>query len=927
MNSVSVFLAMTRYPITRQFTVAPLPGIVYAQLIGAGVSTLVNVFVMPSTSSRKLVGSFRSLLKQMSDCCEYFETSAGLLGQKGHRKSEDARTMRSNLRKRAEGFGQAVGGSRYETTIERFSQLDYHRIFIVANKLAGSFGTMCLPFEIDDEFYHLVQDSSAKMQHGSMTKPTSSSTTSLRSSIDSSEPKPGSINSKHYKTHRRMHSETRIHRHQFERSMAELAETQRRQELRAAGIKQALGPITAQTALHRCILAILLDRSSDMEHGSSTKSLFHLVAFSFRGYRAAPPRHLGATTSTGNSINIGDYVRCADMAEGPSIELRAKLRLLGLDQLATVVEQHIEVYEKAEVACIQMIAPYDNSVDMKQTHEQHIIVLSFIGALRENAICLCNLLWALHEVNEKRPMGVQMWLPKLSWSWLYRGRVDEDDSEDVEPESEDWNLENAFNVDGTESLSDSKSSLYDRRFESDTTGDVSSGHSETEYPEESVSHVMQHPLARAASRAVDWLRRPKTQYAIKFVITMMAWAIWSFIGVTQDFFLTNNGTWGLLSISAVFGITVGSTFSAGLTRVLGVAVSGAWAIVAWLASRYGSRTAYLPCLCCIGYFVVSHYVSFYVPWLAPAGPVMIISFSSVLFTAYNSNSSTGQGTSLGWKHVAVNAVAIAFVFIVSALFLPYRARTALRRRLADLIRLNSLTVQSVNYMHVAQAVFPTVHSNERRRVEAYIYRSRIQIAKCRGLLAPAAREPSVHERFQASAHRRLIDTLELQLEWLMYSYFSIHHSPGQARLAWVIRQVLAMREDVIGAKTVFNSMLASALHAKSKLPAYLPDIGTARHQFIAHVLPLLAEDGSRGFDVTYLSRWNVGILHLIASQADLCSAVRTIVGAETDQWPEELGAMLDRIELLPHDDLGAEAEMARGQWFRRLPKYCALRNL
>ncbi|KAJ2259101.1 hypothetical protein GGI13_000162 [Coemansia sp. RSA 455] len=987
LNAVQVYLAMTSYPVSRRFTAATLPGILYAQLIGAAISTMVNIFVMPSTSSRKLVGSFRALVLQMSECCEFFDTSASVLGQKGQKSSEDALRMRLALRAKSERFGQVVGGSRYETTVERFSQLDYHRIFNASNKLSGSFGTMCLPFEIDDNFYRHLEDPSTKMHHGRMTSPSmvsihSSSGSDMRKSV------------RHH--HRRFHSDSKMHHngspHQVEQSLASLAEMHRRQETRAAGLKQALGPIKAQVGLHRQVLTILLDRSRDMEHGSPTKSLFHLVANLFRVYTAKQRDGFNFMGVDGDDFNISDYVSNADICAGQlSARFQARLVQLSLTQLAVVVEQHIELFEQAELACIQMIAPYDRT-DSVLAHEQHVIVLSFVGALRENAVHLCNLLRTLHLINEKRPNRVQIWFPKLSWSWLYRGRTDEDDGHDVEPETEDWDLENAFDL---ESDAESKSSIAtelstgtngqsrtdeqlpsvngayssaissddevsgrergDTATESETSilpqrhrGRHSHDHrhfhrhptrqsppkeqpllgSRLDQQQDPLANVMRHPAAQVASKVLDWVRRPKTKYALKFTITIMVWSIWAFLGFSENFFRTTNGAWGLTCIGSMFGITVGSTLIAGLTRVLGVSLSGAWAIVAWQASREGV-TPYPAYFCCIVYFAASYYMIFFIPRLALAGPAMLISFTSVLFTAYREGQGS-KGSSLGWKHVAVNVVAIVFAFVVSALFMPYKARTALRRRLAEIFHLNSLIIQAINYMHIARADFPTVHANERIRVDDHIARSRILISKCRGLLRPASREPSVHDRFQALAHRQLIDTLELQLEWLMYSFFT-HSSHSSQTLSQVIRQILAMREDIIGAKTTFNSILASALYAKTRLPPYLPDIGTARHQLVSHMTPLLSEEYSRSLDITYLSRWNVGILHVIASQTDLCFAVRAIVGAETDLWPEEVGFMLDCIEMAPlgQTPRGANMESTsllplKGQWFSRLPKYYPL---
>ncbi|KAJ1805265.1 hypothetical protein LPJ75_005362 [Coemansia sp. RSA 2598] len=66
-------------------------------------------------------------------------------------------------------------------------------------------------------------------------------------------------------------------------------------------------------------------------------------------------------------------------------------------------------------------------------------------------------------------------------------------------------------------------------------------------------------------------------------------------------------------------------------------------------------------------------------------------------------------------------------------------------------------------------------------------------------------------------------------------------------------------------------------------------------------------------------------------------SVRAIVGAETDKWPEDVGFMLDSMEMAPpghvsfdHGSLlfypspEVESELGqRGKWFRRLPKYAA----
>ncbi|KAJ2783044.1 hypothetical protein GGI15_002729 [Coemansia interrupta] len=962
-NTASALLALTSYPELFKYEVRPLPGIVYAQLVGAGISTCVNIFVMPSTSSRRLVGALRGLLKEMHECCVYFDQMVPALGLEalGRRlDSEKARERRVSLRRAAELFGRVVGGSRYETTIERFSQVDYHRIFLRANKLASVFGTMCLPFEIDERFHQHLDDPVMKMQHGTMTNPNSSMASLLSYKSE-----------RHANRSTPAFEETPLHMPEAGRTIAELAERHRRQEMSRQGVVSALLPVRAQIALHQQILDVLLERTERVERSSPTRSLFEMVLRAVKSYTRELPGDIGH--SAHGQTQLDEVIPESLVRENPEIAsaLHDGIARMSLEQMAEAVSLHALKYEKEVTECIKVIAPYSSQEDAR-THERHVVLLSFIGALRENAACMARMLMTLHRIDMRREDRVRIWFPKLSWNWLYRGRVDEDDEEEdsLGADAENWDLANAFGTDVDSldghsetgerrksrmpsespessefSSSESESELeinmqLQSRTGSSSSSSITSGSASSTRPAAqgqqeaevgAIYKTIDHPLARTARVFLDWLGRPKTRYAIKFTVSMMAWAIWAFIHWSRRFFIRNNASWGLSCIAAVLGVTIGSTLRAGLSRVLGVTLSGAWGIVVWRSSNRGYRTI-LPCVLCILYFVASFYMSFFTRRLASVSPVMVISFASVLFSAYV-DANRNEGTALGWKHVSVNIVAIVFAFFVSALFMPYKARTALRRRLAETLRLNSLITQSINHMHAARAEFPLVRRKEYRRAVAFVGRSRVLLAKCRQLVDPAEHEPSVHERFQTAAHTRLIDALELQLEWLLYSFFS-HATPTENRqaLAMTIRRAMAMREDIVGAKSAFNSMLASALYSRLRLPAYLPDIGTARHEFARRLHPLLHDTYTHSFEVTYLSRWHVGLWHVIGTQTDLVMSVRAIVGAETDRWPEEVGFMLDSLEMAPpgqvskrlgHHGHEQQRQDASSRWFSRLPKYAA----
>ncbi|KAJ2657025.1 hypothetical protein IWW48_004739 [Coemansia sp. RSA 1200] len=1050
-NATAVYLAFTVYPAQRSFIVRPLPGYIYAQLLGAAVSTIVNIFVMPSTSGRDLVSRLSCLLKTMTECCDFFNDSVADLGRQDHQRSKEALAMRASLHSNAENLGQTVSAARYETMIDRYSQHDYHHIFLSASELATSFSSMCLPLGIDRHFYYHLQDPSARMAYGSMasiydnTSPDEAASVANMQDIhdaatesgvnkDSNQANSGSQsrNPSHlsvtsYAGENRARSKTpaaepgvqRLKQHQYhhhhassvdlQKTLRDLAEHHMRMEIRTKSARLALVPIRRQIGLHRTILHVLLSRSQSLEHSSPAKSLFNMVARSVKSictrkhYKRAGMQGFGANggeeaeeteedgatrAEIGADAFAAQYIAAEEA--GASEELDAQLVHMGLSQLARIVDAHARLFEKKETAHIGRIAPYSTQLqqDDQPTHEKNVLLLSFIGILRENAICLAKLLRVLAAVNAVRPDYVQLWLPSLSWHWLnsQHGANEDDNNTNSAPQDEDWDLEKAFDdgdsADGygwhrsdseydsesgaesneeTESECDSGSNnkgkeaacstdeeeagLHIHITRSRATGASSKssasskGGSSSKSSSRRASAKKQHHhhhrqqihyggasagaiytlidnrYARVARFVLDWSRRPKTLYAVKFTATMMAWAVWAYIYPIHDFFVRNNGSWGLTCISAVFGVTIGSTVRAGASRLLASSLSGGWAIVTWKAGSHGSDP-FLSCVCLGVYFVVAMYAGFFVRRWAAVGPVMVISLASVLFTSYSVQSER-DAISLGWKHVVVNAIAILFATGVSAVFMPHRARAVLRLRLADVLRLNSRVVQSINHMHVARANFDAAYRSERRRARDFATRSRVLIAKCRALIPPAIREPGVHERFQAAAHARLIDTLELQLEWLLYSFFT-HSVQSSPALRAMIRRALPMREDIVGAKSAFNSMLASALSARTRLPAYLPDIATARDSFVQSIRPLLrTTQYASSFEITYLARWDVGIWHLIASQAALSHAVRAIVGAETDCWPETVGFMLDTLET-------AQAHAGKTlheRWFSRLPKY------
>ncbi|KAJ1941511.1 hypothetical protein EC988_006739, partial [Linderina pennispora] len=65
LNMIAPITSLTVTKVDRwRYNVRPLPSTIYAQLIGIGVSTLVNIFVWPRTSSRELARSFEEMMRE-----------------------------------------------------------------------------------------------------------------------------------------------------------------------------------------------------------------------------------------------------------------------------------------------------------------------------------------------------------------------------------------------------------------------------------------------------------------------------------------------------------------------------------------------------------------------------------------------------------------------------------------------------------------------------------------------------------------------------------------------------------------------------------------------------------------------------------------------------------------------------------------------
>ena len=86
-------------------------------------------------------------------------------------------------------------------------------------------------------------------------------------------------------------------------------------------------------------------------------------------------------------------------------------------------------------------------------------------------------------------------------------------------------------------------------------------------------------------KAMGFLRRDDTKFAIKVGVGAAMYALPSFLVSTRPIYRHFRGEWGLLSYMLVCSMTIGASNTTGYARFLGTCIGAVCAIIAWLASQ------------------------------------------------------------------------------------------------------------------------------------------------------------------------------------------------------------------------------------------------------------------------------------------------------------------------------------------------------
>ncbi|KAJ1928425.1 hypothetical protein FBU59_007131, partial [Linderina macrospora] len=315
----------------------------------------------------------------------------------------------------------------------------------------------------------------------------------------------------------------------------------------------SVAPVRELLELHQRVFLILIDRFVDLQKDTATKALLWLLT----RQKADVPEY--AVQTTGGEFD--------------------NLEAMSLAQIADYLDKQAAHFEVQETVCIRMIGPYQRLMDEK-TFNQYTVLMSFIGALRENSTAISRLLRLVDEILQKRPMKSRVWFPQLSIKWLLLGQANDLANGEFGPEEMGNNLETAYETDestpeldaetktgtmGDDSTDDEQMTMDD--VPRSTVFDAASEFSVAVKISKRFGWAVFAYMSPYILAANTWFHQRQTQYALKFTLAMLLWGIWAYIGVTYRFFVRNYGNWGLTAIAFVFNVTVGSTLDAGIKRL------------------------------------------------------------------------------------------------------------------------------------------------------------------------------------------------------------------------------------------------------------------------------------------------------------------------------------------------------------------------
>ncbi|KAF9179530.1 hypothetical protein BGZ51_006853 [Haplosporangium sp. Z 767] len=170
------------------------------------------------------------------------------------------------------------------------------------------------------------------------------------------------------------------------------------------------------------------------------------------------------------------------------------------------------------------------------------------------------------------------------------------------------------------------------------------------------------------------------KFGFKMAVALTFIGLWSWLQWNSTALATDRGQWAMLTVMAVLSPTAGATYRVGAMRVAGTLAGTLWALLTYLALPKN------PFVICAMMLVVAFVGAFIILESSQPnlGIIMLLSYSSITFIMYDSNTSETI-YEVCYKRAITVIVGIVVSVIMNSLLWPILARRELRKEIAILI--------------------------------------------------------------------------------------------------------------------------------------------------------------------------------------------------------------------------------------------------
>ncbi|OQD87462.1 hypothetical protein PENANT_c005G03642 [Penicillium antarcticum] len=339
-------------------------------------------------------------------------------------------------------------------------------------------------------------------------------------------------------------------------------------------------------------------------------------------------------------------------------------------------------------------------------------------------------------------------------------------------------------------------------------------------------------------KALGFIRRDDTKYAIKVGAGAALYALPAFLPSTRPFYTHWRGEWGLLSYMLVCSMTIGASNTTGYARFLGTCLGAVCAIVAWeVTSGNVFGLAFLGWLMAIwtGYITI-------VRGNGPMGRFIMLTYNLSVLYGYSlaqkeaNNDEDEGGVNPIMSEIALHRVVAVLSgciwgIIITRMIWPISARHRLKESLSLLWLHLSLVWKRDPLSTMAQEGKNVVYMTPREKLEIERFLARLE-----SLQGAAGSEFELKSAFPEASYANIVRRTRIMVNSFHTMNIELmKNDPATEGEISLLRYTAAERQQLSARISHLLSVMASSMKLEYPLSDVLPSIEHARDRLLARI--------------------------------------------------------------------------------------------